>query len=150
MTDVKAVTIVTEANSREDLTVLKIFEGEGLKSHKDLDVWKAAIQLAKNIYSLTSTFPKEEMFGMTAQMHRCSISIASNLAEGAARQGDKEFIQFLHIALGSAAELETQLIIAGEVNLGDPSVLKNIDEDLILIRQMLRGLVQSVKGSKSA
>ena len=119
-----------------------------MKSHKDLDVWKAAIKLAKNIYSLTSTFPKEEMFGMTAQMRRCSISIASNIAEGAARQGDKEFIQFLHVALGSVAELETQLTIAGEVNLADHAVLNSIDEDLIRIRQMLRGLVQSVKAPK--
>jgi four helix bundle protein len=123
-------------------------EGRTLKSHKDLDVWKAAIQMAKNIYSLTSKFPKDEMFGMTAQMRRCSVSIASNLAEGAARQGDKEFIQFLHVALGSVAELETQLIIAGEVNLGDPSVLKSIDEDLIRIRQMLRGLAYSLKAAK--
>jgi len=63
-----------------------------LKSHKDLDVWKAAIQLAKNIYSVTSTFPKDELFGMTAQMRRGSVSIASNLAEGAARQGDAKGI----------------------------------------------------------
>jgi four helix bundle protein len=116
-----------------------------MKSHKDLDVWKAAITLAKNIYKGTAAFPKEEIFGMTAQMRRCSISIASNIAEGAARQGNKEFIQFLHIALGSAAELETQLIIAGEVRLGNPVVMKSLDDDLTRIRQMLRGLVKSVK-----
>ena len=116
-----------------------------MKSHKDLDVWKAAVSLAKDIYVLTATFPKEEIFGMTAQMRRCAISIASNIAEGAARQGDKEFIQFLHIALGSAAELETQLIIAGEVKLGSPALLKSLDKDLTRIRQMLRGLVKSLK-----
>jgi four helix bundle protein len=116
-----------------------------MKSHKDLDVWKAAVLLAKNIYSVTTAFPKEEMFGMTAQMRRCSVSIASNIAEGAARQGNKEFIQFLHIALGSTAELETQLIIAGEIKLGNPALLKNLDEDLTRIRQMLRGLVKSRK-----
>jgi four helix bundle protein len=74
-----------------------------MKSHKDLDVWRAAVGLAKNIYQVTTAFPKEEMFGMTTQMRRCSVSIASNIVEGAARQGNKEFIQFLHIALGSAA-----------------------------------------------
>lgn len=121
-----------------------------MKSHKDLDVWKAAIILAKSIYSLTTAFPKEEMFGMTAQMRRCSISIASNIAEGAARQGNKEFIQFLHIALGSAAELETQLIIAGEVKLGDPAVLERLDGDLTRIRQMLRGLAKSLKITMNA
>ena len=121
-----------------------------MKSHKDLDVWKAAIILAKSIYSLTTAFPKEEMFGMTAQMRRCSISIASNIAEGAARQGNKEFIQFLHIALGSAAELETQLIIAGEVKLGDPAMLERLDGDLTRIRQMLRGLAKSLKVTTNA
>ena len=82
---------------------------------------------------------------MTAQMRRCSISIASNIAEGAARQGNKEFIQFLYIALGSAAELETQLIIASEVKLSNPVAVKSLDDDLTRIRQMLRGLVKSVK-----
>src|SRR5258708_2552174 len=116
-----------------------------MKSHKDLDGWKAAIILAKNIYKATAAFPKEEICGMTAQMRRCSISIASNIAEGAARQGNKEFIQFLHIALGSAAELETQLIIAGEVKLGNTAVVKSLDDDLTRIRQMFRGLVKSLK-----
>ena len=118
-----------------------------MKSHKDLDVWKAAVILAKNIYSATNAFPKEEIFGMTAQMRRCSVSIASNIAEGAARQGNKEFVQFLHIALGSAAELETQLFIAREVKLGKGAVLENLEEDLARIRHMLRGLVRSLKTS---
>jgi four helix bundle protein len=116
-----------------------------MKSHKDLDVWKAAVVLAKNIYNVTSAFPKAEIFGMTAQMRRCSVSIASNIAEGAARQGNKEFVQYLHIALGSAAELETQLIIAKEVKLGRESVLEGLDQDLTRIRHMLRGLARSVK-----
>jgi four helix bundle protein len=116
-----------------------------MKSHKDLDVWKAAVGLAKNIYQVTTAFPKEEIFGMTARMRRCSVSIASNIAEGAATQGNKEFIQFLHIALGSTAELETQLIIAGEVKLGKSAALAGLDEDLTRIRQMLRGLVKSLK-----
>ena len=120
-----------------------------MKSHKDLDVWKAAVLLAKKIYNVTTAFPKEETFGMTAQMRRCSVSIASNIAEGAARQGNKEFIQFLHIALGSSAELETQLIIAAEVKLGDSAVLKELDDDLTRIRQMLRGLVKSRKSITS-
>jgi four helix bundle protein len=78
-------------------------------------------------------------------MRRSSISIASNIAEGAARQGDKEFVQFLHIALGSAAELETQLVIAREVGLGDDGAMEKLDQDLTKIRHMLRGLVRSLK-----
>ena len=116
-----------------------------MKSHKDLDAWKAAVVPAKDVYNTTKVFPKEEIFGMTSQMRRCSVSIASNIAEGAARQGDKEFIQYLHIALGSAAELETQIIIAGEVKLGSPATLKGLDRDLTRIRLMLRGLVKSLK-----
>src|SRR5258708_29510115 len=107
-----------------------------MKSQKDLDVWKAAIILAKNIYKATTAFPKEEIFGMTTQMRRCSISIAGNIAEGAARQGNKEFIHFLHIALGSAAEPETQLIITGERKLGNTSGVKSPDDDLTRIRQI--------------
>ena len=82
---------------------------------------------------------------MTSQMRRSSISIASNIAEGAARQGDKEFVQFLHIALGSAAELETQLVIAREVGLGDEAAMEKLDQDLTKIRHMLRGLARSLK-----
>jgi four helix bundle protein len=118
-----------------------------LKSHKDLDVWKVAVSLAKDLYTLTATFPKEELFGMSAQMRRCAISIASNIAEGGARQGDKEFIQFLYIALGSGSELETQLLIAKEVGLGQSSGIDRLDRDLARVRKMLCGLIQSVKGS---
>ena len=116
-----------------------------MKSHKDLDAWKAAVVLAKDVYNVTKAFPKEEIFGMTSQMRRCAISIASNIAEGAARQGNREFIQYLHIALGSAAELETQIIIAGEVKLGSLTTLKGLDRDLTRIRLMVRGLVKSLK-----
>ncbi len=88
-----------------------------MKSHKDLDVWKAAVALAVDVYTLTKEFPQEERFGMGSQMRRSTTSIASNIAEGAARQTQKEFAQYLHIALGSSAELETQIEIAKRVNL---------------------------------
>ncbi len=88
-----------------------------MKSHKDLDVWRLAIDLATEVYEVTKKFPAEERYGMTVQLRRSAISIASNIAEGAARHGDREFLQFLHIALGSASELDTQLEIAMRVNL---------------------------------
>jgi four helix bundle protein len=115
-----------------------------MKSHKDLDVWKAAIGLAKEIYRVTGDFPKSEIFGMTAQMRRSAVSIASNIAEGAARRSNREFIQFLYVALGSAAEVETQLVIAREVALCQEPIFKRLDRDLAKIRQMLHGLVRSV------
>ena len=93
-----------------------------VKTHKDLDVWKQSIQLVKQIYKMTQIFPKHEIYGLTNQIRRAAVSVPSNIAEGAGRNSDKEFIQFLHISLGSLAEVETQLIIAAEIG-----YTKNID-----------------------
>ena len=87
-----------------------------IKTHKDLDVWKEAMKLAKEVYTLTARFPKEEMYGLSSQIRRASVSIPSNIAEGAARGSSKDFSRFLYISLGSLAELETQLLLA--VDLG--------------------------------
>ena len=83
-----------------------------LKDYKELVVWQKSIELVKEVYILTKLLPKEEMYGLTSQMRRASVSIPSNIAEGYKRQGLGEYIQFLKIAEGSAAELETQTIIA--------------------------------------
>lgn len=83
-----------------------------MKDHKDLDVWKQSMLLAEDIYALTKEFPSEERFGLSSQIKRAAVSIPSNIAEGAGRKGDKEFIQFLYIAMGSLSELETQLILS--------------------------------------
>ena len=83
-----------------------------MKTHKDLDVWKKAVDFVTDLYKLTQDFPKEELYGLTSLMRRAAISIPSNIAEGNARQGNKELVQFLYIALGSVVELDTQLIIA--------------------------------------
>jgi four helix bundle protein len=84
--------------------------------HKDLEVWKLSINFVTSIYKKTNSFPKEEIYGLTSQIRRAAVSIPSNIAEGAARRNKTEFRQFLYIALGSAAELETQLIISGNLN----------------------------------
>jgi four helix bundle protein len=116
-----------------------------MKSHKDLDVWRLAMDLATGVYEVTKVFPADERYGMTVQVRRSAISIASNIAEGAARQGDKEFLHFLHIALGSVSELDTQLEIAIRVNLASAESLKRLQEMAIRINQMLRGLARSVR-----
>ncbi len=121
-----------------------------MKSHKDLDVWRLAIDLATDVYNITRTFPKEEQYGLVAQMRRSAVSIASNIAEGAARQGSKEFVQFIHIALGSTSELDTQLEIAMRVNLTSVESLKGLQDMAIRINQMLRGLAQSVRSKDIA
>ncbi len=80
-------------------------------THKDLDIWKKAVKLAENIYRLSTLLPKDEKFGLISQIKRSSVSISSNIAEGAARQSTKEYIRFLYYSLGSISELETQLIL---------------------------------------
>ncbi|MCC7299719.1 MAG: four helix bundle protein, partial [Verrucomicrobia bacterium] len=83
-----------------------------MSDYKDLEVWKKAIAVVADIYRLTASFPESEKFGITNQMRRASVSIPSNIAEGSARHHANDFIHFLRIADGSAAELETQLIIS--------------------------------------
>jgi four helix bundle protein len=82
-----------------------------MASHIELDVWKLSMDLVVEVYSITNNFPKEEVYGLTQQIRRSAVSIPSNIAEGAARESDKEYIRFLYISLGSLSELETQLLI---------------------------------------
>jgi four helix bundle protein len=94
--------------------------------HKDLDVWKASINFALELYEMTKHFPKEEIYSLTSQIRRSGTSIASNIAEGVARNSDKEFIQFLYIALGSLSEVETRLNKYDDIDLSNaPNPLLN-------------------------
>lgn len=109
-------------------------------THKNLEAWKEAISLTTEIYKLTQNFPKEELYGITNQMRRSAVSVPSNIAEGCARQTTKETIQFLHIALGSVAEFETQIIISNNLNF-------NQNSDAMLgkiahIRKLVVGLIK--------
>ena len=79
-----------------------------MRSHEKLDVWKRSIDLVVSVYRLTENFPSEEKFGLTSQIRRASVSIPANIAEGAARESDKEFVRFLSIAQGSTSEVETE------------------------------------------
>lgn len=85
--------------------------------YKDLIVWQKSYELALQVYSVSKTFPKEEVFGLTSQMRRAVVSIPSNISEGNSRGGKKEYIQFLRVALGSSAELETQLMLCKDLHL---------------------------------
>jgi four helix bundle protein len=117
------------------------------KSHKDLDVWRSAVDLAEDGYAISKTIPRDEQFGMTAQMRRASVSIASNIAEGAGRQTQREFAQFLYIALGSASELETR-DSNRDCQAGWTCQCHDCERlDLLLARvaQMLRGLIRAVR-----
>lgn len=105
--------------------------------HKKLDVWIKSMDLVEEIYIFTNKLPDSEKFGLISQMRRAVVSIPSNIAEGAARKGGKEFIQFIHIALGSLAELETQYLIVVRLNY----TVKNIDLEnlLITVKKLLLG-----------
>ena len=116
-----------------------------MKSHKDLDVWKKAIDCSVGVYRMTSQLPKDEIYGLTSQMRRASVSVASNIAEGAARRTDKDFIHFLHIALGSASELDTQVEIVKRTGLAEKSEMQVLQNEIGVISKMLYGLIRSVE-----
>ena len=115
------------------------------KTHKDLDIWKRGIELVERIYKITGTFPKEELYGLTAQLRRAAVSYPSNIAEGAARPSKKEYIQYLYISLASLSEIETQLIISKRLN-----YLKKDDlfEEIDALRKMTLSLIRYLKQQK--
>jgi four helix bundle protein len=117
----------------------------GIKSvrpHYRLDAWKEAMALVKQVYELTGKFPSSEAFGLTGQMRRAAVSIPSNLAEGAARAGAKEFGQFLNIAKGSLSELETQTLIAKD--LGYAGSVEELLNQAEKVSRLLAGLHKKV------
>ena len=112
------------------------------RPHYNLQAWKASMALVKSVYQETLRFPHEEIYGLTAQVRRAAISIPSNLAEGAARTGRKEFAQFLSIAKGSLSELETQLLISAELGYLDAkhAIFDRVEE----VSALLSGLHRSI------
>jgi four helix bundle protein len=113
------------------------------RGHYDLDAWKVSRQLVGAIYRLTQGFPREEMFGLTSQMRRASVSIPSNIAEGAARAGSREYAQFLNLARGSLSELETQLFIAADLGYikSDHPVFTMVDR----VSKLVTGLHKAIR-----
>ena len=99
----------------------------------------------KDVYQATETFPNSEIYGLVSQMRRAAVSISSNLAEGAARKGKKEFIQYLNIAQGSIGELDTQIELALMLNFIENNVYKDLMDQLNSISKMLFGLSRSLK-----
>ncbi|MBD2681742.1 MULTISPECIES: four helix bundle protein [Nostoc] len=114
-------------------------------SYRNQFIWQRAVQLAINCYKFTRLFPQSELYGLTSQIRRSSVSVASNIAEGYGRRSKQEYVQFLHIALGSLRELDTQLIIAKEVDL----VEKNLFTPLLNeVEEMQSILVASLNKLK--
>lgn len=116
-----------------------------MKTHHDLEVWKNAVNFVTKIYAITEQYPKQELFGLTNQMRRAAVSIPSNIAEGAARNYDSEFVRFLYISQGSLSEIETQLIISLNLGYITKEKLDEIINDVYLIRSQISGLIKFKK-----
>jgi four helix bundle protein len=119
-----------------------------MQTHKNLTVWQKSITLVAEVYRITRVFPKEEIYCIVSQLRRAAISIPSNIAEGSARKYTKEYIQFLYVSLGSAVELETQLIISVNLDFIKQEKAESIQSQLEEIIRMLKGLIKSLSGRK--
>jgi four helix bundle protein len=115
-----------------------------IKSFRDLNIWQKGIDLVKDIYKETQNFPRQEIYGLTNQIRRAAISIPSNIAEGHIRQHRAEFRQFLSVALGSLAELETQIVISRELNYISTEKSLNLIDQMGSLGKMIRGLIKKL------
>jgi len=114
-----------------------------MSSFRELKVWQLSMDMVTEIYKVSESFPKQEVYGLTSQIRRCSVSIPSNIAEGSSRHNAKEFIQFLYIANGSLSEFETQIEIA--LRLGYCKDISKFIDSIKQIRSMLSGLINALK-----
>lgn len=119
------------------------------KSFHDLTVWKRSIEMTTLIYEMTASFPKSEIYGLTSQMRRAAVSVASNIAEGAGRGSKAEFRQFLNMARGSNCELQTQLIIASNLGMAAADRVETAKSMSHEVGRMLNGLMASLAGGGS-
>jgi four helix bundle protein len=116
-----------------------------MHNFKKLNIWVNAMSLVKDVYLLTSNFPKEEKFGLISQINRCSISVPSNIAEGSSRSSNKEFSHFIKIALGSLFELETQIILSSEFQMINDQDSIIILDKIATLQKMINGFLTTLK-----
>ena len=116
-----------------------------MQSAKNLHVYGKALELAKLVYATTAAFPQHERFGLTSQMRRAAVSIGSNIAEGCGRRGDKELVGYLHIALGSASELEFQLELASALEYLGARDATRVQGTIEAVKRMLSRLILSLR-----
>jgi four helix bundle protein len=119
-----------------------------MRDYTKYEVWQDSIKLCKLIYSSTLHFPSDEKFGITLQMRRAAVSIASNIAEGASRASEKDFARSIEIAIGSSYEVSTQTLIAKELGYLPENEFEKIDHSLISISKQLSGLYKLLKSKK--
>lgn len=118
-----------------------------IASFRDLKMWQLAVDLAEEIYTLTKKLPREEIYGLQSQMRRAAVSVASNIAEGSKRKSQKDFLQFLHIANGSCAELETQLCLTKRIYARIDTSMA--DGHLVSVQKMLGAYMRKMYGDNA-
>ena len=116
-----------------------------LKNFRDLKVWQKSYRLCLDLYKITKKFPKEERYGLTSQIRRAAVSIPSNIAEGYGRKTTADYLRFLYIAYGSICELETQLLLSGDLNYVNQENLKARRDDTEEVERMLKALIKSLE-----
>lgn len=116
-----------------------------MQDFKKLMVWQKAHELTLGIYQATALFPKEEMYGLTNQLCRASVSIPSNIAEGCGRAGNAELAHFLHIALGSASEIEYQILLAHDLHFIESTAYEKLSDDITQVKKMLGAFITKIK-----
>lgn len=121
---------------------------ERIRSYRDLVVWKRSVDLAYEVYQLVMVFPGHEQFALSDQVRRAVVSVAANIAEGQARQQRREFLQALHVARGSLAELDTLLVLAGRLGYADSAVLSSFEARIAEVGRLLHGLIRSLRPRK--
>jgi four helix bundle protein len=120
-------------------------EGNAVRSYQDLKVWQSGIGTAESVYRLTAKFPKHELYGLSSQMQRAAVSVPSNITEGSSRDSTREYLRHLSIAVGSLAELETQLIIAHRLEYCAVEQQEVLSARIKEIGRMLSGLQRSLR-----
>ena len=119
-----------------------------MHNYKNLHIWQDGIKLAKSIYQATSQFPANEKFGIVSQMTRAAVSIPSNIAEGAGRGSDREFANFLGIAIGSIFELHTQITICEQIGYFDAKTTQELEQQIIILQQQVTAYKQRIENKK--
>jgi four helix bundle protein len=136
------------AVSAQRLTKLLHIEVFGMKNFRNLMVWQKAHQLTLSSYKNTARFPRDEMYGLTSQIRRCSASIAANIAEGCGKRGNAEFQRFLSIATGSASELEYHFLLARDLGYLAEDQYEKLERAVTEVKRMLAGLMHKIEADR--
>jgi len=116
-----------------------------LKNYRDLKVWQKSYRLCLDLYRITKIFPKEERYGLTSPIRRSAVSIPSNIAEGYGRKTTADYLRSLYIVYGSVCELETQVLLSGDLNYVNKENLKALKDDTEEVERMLKALIKSLE-----